>query len=319
MNRRRLPRPVTLVALAVGLTLSLTSCASMPTTGAVHPGGEEAPGPGDIGQIAFGPAAGANPEQIVSGFLLAAQAGPTTAVPFAVAREYLASGAQFLWHPYSQVMVLDGSPEVVEAHAEGRRATVRVTGTVVASLDERGVYTEQAVPAPIEATFELTELAGQWRITALDDVLLIPAQVFAATFHATRLYFPTIDHAHWVIEQRWFPGQTWRTNAVQELLAGPPPHLIGAVEHTVPAGTILTINAIAEDEDGVTRVPLSEHVEAASGEARALFSEQVRATLSSGAPSPRVVLEDQFGPLVLAEDVQLPTDARTHGSAQLVR
>ncbi len=313
---RRLGRALAATAAALVAAL-VAGCAAMPTAGPVRQGGDDVVHAGDIGIIAAGPDYDAEPDAIVSGFLLAAQAGPTSAIPFAVAREYLVGTAQASWQPYAQVFVLDGplrvgTPEVDEDRPN--RATVRATGTVVASVDQRGVYTEEPTPSRREAVFELARIDGQWRIIAAEDGLLVPAQVFTSTFHRTRLYFPTSDRTQWIPDQRWFPQQTWRTNAVQELLAGPPEWMEGAAASTLPAGTALSINSVTVDEEGSFQVPLTDHVRNATGEQRGLFAAQVRATLGTGSANARVTLLDSNGPVVPVE-VPTPRPPRTAGQA----
>ncbi|WP_425956359.1 LpqB family beta-propeller domain-containing protein [Xylanimonas sp. McL0601] len=312
-------RAVAAATLAAAL---LAGCASIPTDGRVRQGGDDVARGGDIGIIAPGPAFDAEPDAIVRGFLQAAQAGPTSTTPFSVAREYLTAPAEDAWKPYSQVIVLDGvmqveSPETVDEQPD--RAVVHASGTLVASVDENGVYTEEPAPSTKETTFELTREAGQWRITSLEDGLLMPSQFFTSTYHQTRLYFPTPDLKSWVPDVRWFPQQTWRTNAVQEILAGPPDWLGAAVAPVLPAGTALALNSVTKGPDGRYQVPLTDQVSEASGAARGLFAAQLRATLSDATgESAGVTLLDRNGPIV-PPVVDTPAFPRTSGLALVLR
>ncbi|MCL2595940.1 MAG: hypothetical protein FWD83_10535, partial [Promicromonosporaceae bacterium] len=320
-TRRR--RPIFALALALVASSTIVGCATMPTAGGVYIGGQGVIGQEGIGQIAAGPSDNADPGEIVRGFLLAAQAGPNTPLPFFVAREYLEGERRTDWQPYAQVLVLSGTPTIdapEQVMPDQDQVTVIVGGEMVAIVDERGVFTELATPSEIQKRFELSRVNGQWRIVDLEDVLLIPTQVFNITFRATQLHFPTRDWQHWVIDQRWFAQQTWRTQAVQELLLGPPSWLIGAVDVLLPEGTSLAIPAaLTVEPDGSIEVSLSEHIDDASVEARAMFAEQVRATLASGAASPRIVLVDRLGPMVQTDDIEVPSQARTIGAAQVLQ
>jgi hypothetical protein len=318
MTARRRPRArAALAALLAVVLAALAGCASIPTSGEVQDGGADVPRTGEIGFIAAGPNVDDTPDEIVRGFLSATQAGPTTAQPFNVAREFLTSGASQAWEPYSRVLVLDGYPTLStdEVETDASTATVRAKVTVVASVDERGVYTEEPRPSPNELTFELGRSGGQWRITGLDDGLLFSTAVFSQAYHLTRLYYPTPDLRQLVPDVRWFPRTTWRTNAVQEILAGPPEWLAGSVVSVVPEGTALAIEAVTVADDGTVAVNLTEQVDDAAPDDLALFAAQLEATLVTGQGEGRTVtLADRTGPLAVPEAAG-PTLPRTEGDA----
>jgi hypothetical protein len=310
---------------ALALSAVLSGCATIPDTGDVHEGGSEVVTGGDIGQIASGPTKDAQPDEVVRGFLLAAQAGPTSTTAFSVAREYLTTQAAQAWVPYSRVLVMDDQPQpLLDAGADldSGRVTVQASGTVVASIDDRGVFTEEPTGSAQDATFELVQVGGQWRIDHLDDGLMVPSAVFGpafgSVFHATTLYFPTPDLTSWVPDVRWFPQTTWRTYAVQALLAGPPDYLAGAATTVLPAGTGLVMNSVTEGADGSFEVELTDQIVEASGEARGLFAEQVRVTLAGGQGDVAVTLIDRNGPIVPPQ-VDTPSLPRTPSTAVAVR
>jgi hypothetical protein len=305
-------------AAAAALVVGLTGCASIPVAGGVHQGGDDVTTRGELAAIAAGPAFDAEPDAIVRGFILAAPAGPTSTTPFSVAKQYLTPRAGESWRPYAQVIILDGLPHfTVDPIAKGEtRATVHASGMAVASLDENGVYSEESSPSAKEMTFQLGRSDGQWRITSLEDGLLVPSQVFASAYHPTSLYFPTPDLRQWVPDVRWFPSQTWRTNAVKEILDGPPAWLGTSVASLVPDGTALTINSVSQAPDGSVQVPLTDNFSEASAEERALFQAQLEATLSAGAGAGAdVTLLDRNGPVAVPTDVALPAMPRTNGAA----
>ena len=101
---------------------------------------------------------------------------------------------------------------------------VVVRATTVATLDTAGAYTEVADPRKVGYPFTLTKVGEEWRISGLDNGVLVPANLFANQFRATRLYFPAEgdDTKGLVPDLRWFPRNSWRSDAVEELLAGPP-------------------------------------------------------------------------------------------------
>ncbi len=316
MSPRRRARTAVAAAFAAAL---LAGCASIPVTGDVQRGRDEVPRGPDVGQIPRGPAEDAEPDAIVNGFLLAAQAGPTLPAGLDVAREFLTRMAAEAWSPENCVLVTDGLPALVQdAAAEAAteppedRTTVHARTRAVASLDERGAFSEE-MAAPHELTFELEREAGQWRIAQLDDCVIVPSPTFGATFHVTTLYFPTPDLTSWVPDVRWFPQSTWRTNAVQALLAGPPDYLLGAASLILPEGTRLT-RPVTEGVGGALEVDFSDQINEVPAETLGLFAAQVRATLADGRAEPEVTLIDADGPVV-PPDVETPQFPRTPGKA----
>ncbi|GAB2465526.1 LpqB family beta-propeller domain-containing protein [Xylanimonas ulmi] len=309
------------VAAAVAAAL-LAGCSAIPVSGRVQEGGTDVRRDPGIGFIAESPVLGAEPDAIVRGFLLAAQAGPTSTTPFSVALEYLTAGAGTTWKPYAQVFVLDGVAQLTVSDTSDDQqghAVVHASGTVVASLDEQGVLTEEPTPISKETTFELTKESGQWRIDSLEDGLLVPSQVFTTTFHRTRLNFLSPDQQAWVPDVRWFPQQSWRTNAVREILAGPPDWLGAAVEPVLPAGTALALNSVTDGPDGNLQVSLTDQISEASATARGLFVAQLRATLSDGTgESIGITLLDRNGPIA-PSDVASLTPPRPSGPALVLR
>jgi len=313
-TRRRRPLALLLAALAV---LAVTvACARIPTNGAVRDGDTELENVSEIGYIPTGPTAGASPDQIVQGFLGVAQLGPTSASSFTVAQEYLTDEAWEGWDRYARVLVLEKDPEleVGDLPADATEATVTATARVVATLDERGMYTEEARPSDIPVTFGLTRPeGGEWRIQQLEDGLMLPTAFFGQAFHPTTLYFPTPDLTWWVPDTRWFPRQTWRTDATGEILAGPPEWLQDSTTAVIPEGTSLAIDAVTVGDDGTIDVSLTSTISQATAEQRSLAVAQLQATLAEG-EGRTVVLSDGNTPLTTGgtDALSLP---RTSGDA----
>ena len=306
-----------LVAVAcLALVLGTAGCAGIPTSGDVRDGAADVNEPGEIVYYAAGPAVDGDPQTIVEGFLSAAEAGPTSNVPFSVAQEFLTVDAWSAWERYARVLVLQGDPVLTVEESEENEDSVRVhaTASVVASLDERGVYSEEPTPSPVEVSFGLTRgTDGQWRISQLDDGLLLSSAVFSTAFHRTPLFFPTPDRSWWVPDVRWFPDQTWRTYAVRELLAGPAPWLASSVVSVFPEGTQLAIEAVTVDEDGTVGVNLTSPISEAPAQDRALIAAQLRATLVEG-DGRSIALYDRTAPLRVTDSPE-PSMPVTDGDA----
>src|SRR5262245_7765682 len=135
MRRPRASYTVRAVAAAAfSATLSLTGCASIPTSGSVH-SAEQAAGSDsgtqpqqDIQFYPEPPAVGASAEQIVRGFLDASGAvePPVGNQPdFATARKYLAPTKASDWRP-GNIRIYDGPTQLTSDRTETSRGAERV-------------------------------------------------------------------------------------------------------------------------------------------------------------------------------------------------
>ena len=130
----------TLLLGAILATLLASGCATIPSSGPVGSAPIPAPpaggGVSGGGLIVEGPQRGWNPEQVVSGFLLASA---SFAHDHATAREYLTPSASRLWRPGAQVTILASTPSVSQQagrlSGQGDRATVTVSWQELATLD----------------------------------------------------------------------------------------------------------------------------------------------------------------------------------------
>ena len=210
-------RPLLAVLAAVAAALAVTGCVSMPSAGPVlsYPVSQETGG--QNGQnLQFTtqlPGTGWTPQQMVSGFLIAAAANQDQ-----VAREYLAPAERKRWNPslttttyvyQTRPNVLNAAPQPTvpqPAGTDGKKgggqppsAVVQVTGKIQAILSTKdGTY---AVPSPSGPNssgpqyYTLVKTGGQWRISAAPSVLLLTQAQFADDYDLRNLYFfdPT-DH-----------------------------------------------------------------------------------------------------------------------------
>ncbi|MFB8229061.1 LpqB family beta-propeller domain-containing protein [Cellulosimicrobium sp. NPDC055967] len=308
--RRRTPRRRALrrraghalaAGLATALVAALGACASIPTSGPVTEGQATPEDPGQPFVSAAAPIRDASPTQIVQGFLAAQAQGARSS--FDVASEFLTSDVQEEWSPLAQVAILAGEPELVvdESTLEDGTTTVRTTAELSGTVDEHGVYTEQAPGQTIEISYGLVrDDDDQWRIDAVDDGLTITEASFAQTYKQVNLYFPTIDRAYLVPDARWFPSRNWQALAVRETLRGPSEWLAGSVATVAPEGTALSIDSVPPGE-GAVIVPLNEPVTEASPADRALLLAQLQASLGG-----RVEITTGVGGSTLSAD-EVPT------------
>ena len=275
-GRRRTATGVLAGVLAGLLAATLAGCAGLPTSGPVAQGDAAVDEPGTVFPLAYSPADGADPQSIVQGFLAAGAAG--LGDNFAVARQFLAGAARSTWQPSQGVIVYSSARTLDFVKVTGTQ--ISVTLPVVATVDGDGRYTEGPSGAQQGAVFDLVKNAsGQWRISGLDDGVLLSEPIFYSVYRATPLYFLTPARDLLVPEVRWFPQRNGATYAVRALLAGPSPWLRDAVATAFPVGTRLAVESVPVDSDGVATVDLNAAVAAADPGGRALLKAQLARVL----------------------------------------
>jgi len=282
MTRRRSHR-LRAAAMAAAVVAALAACVAIPTHGPVAEGVVKVNEPAPVTLLGYSPEQDATPVEIVQGFLNASAAGlsrETTAdvnKDFSVAREYLSGEVRTTWNPNEQVVVYPtaSSPEVTEL----TESQVQVRVGVAARIDDRGVYEEGAPGSQQSLVFDLVrDSSGQWRISRLDNGVVLSEPNFGLVFRTATVYFLSADSSYLVPETRWFPVRNLATSLVRALIDGPSPWLRDAVRTAVPDGVRLDKLAVPVDEDGTAVVALSG---AALGDAeeRRLMLAQLEATL----------------------------------------
>lgn len=268
-----------LVACALGATMALGGCSlSLPDTGDPQAFTLEAPTGEPIGQSAFGPRYDSDPDDLVLDFLRACAAG--TSDNYATARQYLLPAVANSWDPAQGVIVYptDRTPVPAITHADSTAATLTLKTQVRASLDGQGVFSA-AADSEAQVGFELKKNAqGQWRISDLEDGILLSQAQFQSVFQPAQLYFLATDRESLVPDPRWYPKTRIASHLIEGLVAGPSSQLAPAVHSALGDSLWLPTQGV-EIEDGQVRVDLVG--DAPEGEAiRNLISLQVNATLS---------------------------------------
>lgn len=314
--RRRPSRSVAGVAAAVLGLAVLAGCASVPTSGPVMYRVASADDDDIVAFVPPGPVDGADPEALISRFLLASGSGAAAPNQFETAKLYLTSEAAEQWVPTGNVVVYEGTPEITQSVEGPGRVRVSLSVDAVARVDGHGAYTEASQAAPFPTTFELVQGSDeQWRINGLDDGVFVQARQFADQFRATPLYFPSADQRSWVPDQRWFPRSSWRANAVDALLKGPSEWLLGAVgEGPAPEGAELAVPTVTADGDGAYQVRLGPEIADLAESRLALLYAQLAATLSDGGVEPEIALYAEDGLLTEPTRSQQPSPPATVGT-----
>ena len=96
MNQR-----LCLAVVAILSSLSLAACTSLPTSSSPSPFDVDAPNAQPVDLAAGGPVADADPESLLSSFLLACAAGASD--DYATARLFLTSSSAQTWDPHKLV------------------------------------------------------------------------------------------------------------------------------------------------------------------------------------------------------------------------
>lgn len=261
--------------LAVLLLASLTGCATLPVSGPVRIGPDLEP-PSDSTSFYYSPATpvdGASETEILAGFLAA---GTAPQNDYAIAREYLDESIRATWNPNQELLIQRSTPQVTLTDSGIAFVEVEVT----ARVDANGRY--ETLPAGSTRTLEYTfsEQAGQIRISSAPDVTIVIRPVFDVVFRSYSVYFLDQAKSALVPELRWFPANpATGTKLVNALLAGPSDWLKPAVVSAIPAGTVLSLDAVTVQEE-VALVDLSARALVASLSDRSLMKAQLVATLS---------------------------------------
>lgn len=247
----RLPRRGMLAVLGAVGTAALGSCASLPTDSQVRTSDVADIDSGPLVQSAAGPAEGADPVQIVSGFLRACLAGFSDG--FSTARSFLLSTAAASWNPWQVVRVYSGTASpVLTRWSDG---SVGVETELVGTVGTTGVLTMTAAKT-FSASFSLvTDAQGQWRIASLPQGVLASSSGVDTYFDARPLYFLSADRTRLVPELRWLPRLMLLRSLIQAFVSGPSAWLAEGVVTALPAGTVLDGSAVAVNS-GVARIRL---------------------------------------------------------------
>jgi hypothetical protein len=261
----RVRRPLLAVLAVVTAALAVTGCVSIPNAGPVlsYPVTEQTGGQNgqNLQFTAQLPGTGWSPQQIVSGFLIAAAANRDQ-----VAREYLAPAESRSWNPAftTTTYVYRTRPNVLSpvplpaASAPGAAsakkdappsASVEVNGTIQAILSTKdGTYAVPSASGPNSSTpqyFTLVKTRGEWRISAAPSVLLLTQTQFANDYDLRNLYFFDPTFHYLVPDPVYVPLQasaSTLTTRLVDYLKSPPGDWLaeGATETAFPPATKVT-------------------------------------------------------------------------------
>ena len=269
--RGKLLGPV--VALGCG-SLLVSGCASMPSSGDVHSVSASQRADSQVQVYAVPPRPGAEPNEIVAGFL---EAMTSDDPQFAMARQYLTTKAAKDWRA-DQVTVLADGPDPQANRSSDRGAdssgfTFTVSGKRVALVDKQRAYQPAKPQETYTQTIHLVRQSGpdgsgrEWRIDALPQGLLLGQSDFQRIYRSVNKYYFAAGQDRLVadpvyVRQRTDPETQMNliTQTVQSVLDGPTSWLEPVVTSKFPSGTSLKSDtkSLALDDRNALKVPLNE-------------------------------------------------------------
>ena len=245
---RRTPLLLAVVFLLLGL---VTGCVSVPTSGPVEKvEGQPPECQNCINVDVAPPSPGDEPKQIVQGFL---RATSNFQPNYAVARQFLTTGAAEKWAPESGVSIYSGS-------LQAAGTTVILDGRLVGSLGPDRTYTAQ--DKAWRVNFGMVKENGEWRISTPPAGLMVAEFAFSSFYQSYNLYFVGNGSAL-VPNPIYLPNLRNQASIasvlMRALLNGPSDWLAPAVTSAIPEGTALSVDAVTIN-DGVAEVALSDNV-----------------------------------------------------------
>ncbi|MET9964052.1 LpqB family beta-propeller domain-containing protein [Streptomyces sp. NPDC006326] len=260
VRRRRAGRACAFGAAA----LVLAGCASMPDHGEIR---EVRASQGVDSQVrVFGvpPAEKASAQDIVDGFL---EAMTSDDPQLQTARKYLTQEAAKNWKPGSAVTVLSAGLDRVSVQGEKDSSDPRfkVSGTKLATVDERSAYQPETSGGRYEEFLTLVKENKEWRIATPPSSLVLGESDFQRIYMPVNKYYfagGTLVADPVYVRQRSDPDSRMdpTTQTVQSLFAGPSKWLAPVVTSSFPAGTELRegTKTLSYDGQNTLRVPLND-------------------------------------------------------------
>ena len=266
---RRTPILLAVVVLLLGL---VTGCVSVPTAGPVEKvEGQPPECQNCINVDVAPPSPGDEPKQIVQGFL---RATSNFQPNYAVARQFLTTGAAEKWAPETGVSIYSGS-------LQAAGTTVILDGRLVGSLGPDRTYTAQ--DRAWRVNFGMVKENGEWRISTPPAGLMVAEFAFSSFYQSYNLYFVG-NGSVLVPDPIYLPNLRNQASIasvlMRALLNGPSDWLSPAVTSAIPEGTALSVDAVTIN-DGVAEVALSDNVLSLNDGQRTLMAAQVLYTLQA--------------------------------------
>lgn len=273
---------------------TVAGCATLPTSTEPHVlhAFEGRPDP----QLDMEPTPDAEPDLLLREFF-AASANPSG--QYEAARRYLTGPMGQAWEPHEETLILDTFELTSRPMTDQSKRSYVVEGRIVGRLGPGGVFRPDN--QLYEATMELTQEDGQWRIAGLPNDVVVDRIELRNHYEPRNVYFYDSTDQGLTPDRRWvYAGAASKEDALLNLLVGGPSSVIAPAVSTAVADDV----AYTGSTDGVYRFT---GLADAEEKTRARFAAQVVWTLAAaGVPGPYPVTLN--GVPVVGETTELSTD-----------
>ena len=265
-------RRLTQGVLAIAVMVAVSGCIGLPEDGPVL----DAEVAGERSQERVSsidgrpPQPGASRLEVVKGFLDAMMAWP---ISTSIAKQYLTDDAAEEWRPNATVIYT----KLGQAREDG--GTVTIPMRDAALLDDSGGWRGSIPEDRSNLEFQMTVEDGEFRILEPMDALVVTSDWFKDRYRQASLYY--FDPATQVLvpEPVFVPvGESFATNLVEALVAGPPPRLHDVVQTFIPSG--LSVGLSVPVIEGVAVLDLQGDAPDTLASAAELILAQLAATLA---------------------------------------
>jgi hypothetical protein len=298
------------------IALLTAGCVSLPATSVVTTVSKQANtnSGSDVRIWPHGPQGTDTPETIVEGFLQAASSDPTN---LTIAQSYLTGDALKHWDS-GKVIVFSDESSVTETsgqdQGQGQPATLRITGTQVATVSDDGVY--QAELNPMQRSYEFRvvyDAKNGYRIDSLPDLDSLPddgtfgvalsPEAFRSDYTAYYLYYlnQAAPATSMIPVPVYLRSQTSDTATAQSLaenlLKGPPESLGGAASNAASKVALVDANAvtIGPSDTALVAIKTPNACTLHGGVTCSRLADQLMASFSALASVNRVTVVDPSG------------------------
>lgn len=241
------------------------------------------------------PTKDAEPDLLLREFF-AASANPTG--QYESARRYLTGPMGQAWEPHDETLILDTFELTSRPMTDQSKRSYVVEGRIVGRLGPGGVF--QPDNQQYQATMELAQEDGQWRIAGLPNDVVVDRIELRNHYEPRNIYFYDSTDQGLTPDRRWVYAAASKEDAMLNLLASGPSALIAPAVSTAAGEDV----AYTGSNDGVYHFT---GLADADEKTRARFAAQVVWTLASaGVPGPFPISLN--GVPLVGESMELTTE-----------